>query len=170
MRNQQPEYLCELLDRHGPALALYAKTWCDCPDDVVQNALLKLVSLSSEPDDALAWLYRAVRNAAISARRATKRRRRYEAEAASQGRRWFRSSVAERLDAQTVADGLKRLPEPEREVMVARIWGGLTFQQIAEVAGCSSSTAHRRYATGLAMLRERIDTTSCPTSNRTDPG
>jgi RNA polymerase sigma-70 factor (ECF subfamily) len=53
------------------------------------------------------------------------------------------------------------LPLDEREVIVAHLWGGLTFEQIAAVAGCSSSTAHRRYAAGLSALRERLHV-PCP--------
>ena len=36
---------------------------------------------------------------------------------------------------------LQQLPEDQREVIVARLWGGLSFEQIAEVAGCSASTS-----------------------------
>jgi RNA polymerase sigma-70 factor (ECF subfamily) len=32
----------------------------------------------------------------------------------------------------------------------------LTFEQIGELTGVSSSTAHRRYLAGLSALRERL--------------
>ena len=38
-----PELLARLLDQHAAALALYARQWCDSPEDVVQDALLELV-------------------------------------------------------------------------------------------------------------------------------
>ena len=44
-----------------------------------------------------------------------------------------------------------------REVIVARLWGGLTFEEIAQLVGCSLPTAHRRYHVGLTELRERMD-------------
>jgi len=53
-------------------------------------------------------------------------------------------------------------------VIVARIWGGLNFEQISEVVGASISTAHRRYEAGLKSLRERLKlpcltkTATCP--------
>ena len=46
------------------------------------------------------------------------------------------------------------MPE-QREVIVARHWGGLSFEQIAEVVGCSASTAFRRYAAGVEELHLR---------------
>ena len=49
-------------------------------------------------------------------------------------------------------------PVWESPAIVAHLWGALTFEQIAELAGCSSSTAHRRYLAGLSALRERWGT------------
>jgi RNA polymerase sigma-70 factor (ECF subfamily) len=42
---------------------------------------------------------------------------------------------------------------------VARLWGGLSFEQISELVGASVSTAHRRYFEGLSHLRERLGLT-----------
>ena len=35
------QQLGQWLDRVGPALVLYARQWCACPDDVVQTAFLE---------------------------------------------------------------------------------------------------------------------------------
>jgi DNA-directed RNA polymerase specialized sigma24 family protein len=48
------------------------------------------------------------------------------------------------------------LPVEQREVIVAHLWGGLTFEQIGELIDASSSTAHRWYLAGLVTLRERL--------------
>ena len=61
-----------------------------------------------------------------------------------------------------LAAALDVIPDDQREAVIARTWGGLSFEQIAEIAGCSTSTAHRRYEAGLAALRERL-CLSCPT-------
>ncbi len=37
-----PDLLGQLLDRHAAALELYARQWCEVPEDVVQDAFLKL--------------------------------------------------------------------------------------------------------------------------------
>src|SRR5947209_5676494 len=77
-----PEQLGELVDRYAAALVLYARQWCDCPEDVVQTAFLKLVRARTRPDNLLPWLYRVVRNGAIDASRAARRRHKYESAAA----------------------------------------------------------------------------------------
>jgi RNA polymerase sigma-70 factor (ECF subfamily) len=160
-----PEFLGRLVDQHAAALVLYARQWCAAPEDVVQEAFLRLVIQTKLPDNPLPWLYRVVRNAAVSAGRTERRRQRHEAAAAARAPAWF-SADTEFLDVDTATAALAGLPLEEREVIVAHLWGGLTFEQIAEVAGCSSSTAHRRYVAGLANLRERLGI-PCPNRRTT---
>ena len=150
-----------LLSGHAAALELYARQWCSTPEDVVQEALLRLARERPLPERPVAWLYRAVRRGAMTASRAATRRRHHESVAAREVD-WFEPSGVEALDAQAAAAELARLPLEQRgEVLVARLWGGLSFAEIAELVECSSSAAHRRYAAGLAELRERLGAT-CP--------
>lgn len=156
-----PELLAWVLDRHAAALELYARQWCDCPDDVVQEALIELARQAERPDDVLCWLYRVVRNRAISAARSSRRRSLRES-AASTDTRWFDSTPGDLLDARSAAAALAALPEAQREVVVARLWGGLTFAEIGRLIGTNDSTAHRRYEAALAELRKRLNL-PCPT-------
>jgi RNA polymerase sigma-70 factor (ECF subfamily) len=152
-----PEQLAELVDRYASALVLYARQWCACPEDVVQTAFLKLVRIQTPPDNLLPWLYRVVRNAALDASRAANRRSRYEAAAAENAPKWFSPSYDPTgLDAQAAAASLTELPPETREIIVAHIWGGLTFEQIAEAVGSSAATCYRRYAAGLDTLRKKL--------------
>ena len=161
-----PELLTRLLDEHGAGLVLYAQQWCDTPEDVVQEAFLRLVRQRAAPRNAVGWLYRVVRNGAISASRSRARRRRHEA-AAGRDEPWFHPAPSERLDAAAATQALKRLPVEQREAIVARLWGGLSFDEIAKLTGSSTSTVHRRYQASLAALRERLGA-ACPKKNRTE--
>jgi RNA polymerase sigma-70 factor (ECF subfamily) len=167
-----PDWLGTLIDRHAPALELYARQWCGAADaqDVVQEAFLKLAGQRARPGSPAAWLFRVVRNGAIKAALAAQRRRKYEASAA-EASPWFdpesgHGGGAEAVDPDSAAEALHALPLEQREIIVAHLWGGLTFEHIADVSGCSSSTAHRLYQSGLKTLRDRLGV-SCPTnSNR----
>jgi RNA polymerase sigma-70 factor (ECF subfamily) len=150
-----PNILARLIDAHAAPLVLYARQWCDAPEDVVQDSFLKLVVQSRPPDDAVAWLYRVVRNGALDAAKLARRRRRRES-AAARPARWFVEADVDGLDAETAVAALQRLPDDQREVIVARQWGGLSFEQIAAVAGCSASTAFRRYTAGVDALRLQL--------------
>ncbi len=61
-----PERLGRLVDERAAALTLFARQWCAAPEDVVQEAFVKLAARRPPPDDAVAWLYQVVRNGAIS--------------------------------------------------------------------------------------------------------
>jgi RNA polymerase sigma-70 factor (ECF subfamily) len=158
------ELLGCLLDEHGGALALYAAQWTENADDCVQEALIELARQPNLPDSPVAWLYRVVRNRAIGQHRASRRReRREELAARLRARSSDRRDIETETSAAELAAAIDSLSEELREVMIARTWGGLNFEEIARLAGCSTSTAHRRYEAGLAALRERL-TEPCHTS------
>jgi RNA polymerase sigma factor (sigma-70 family) len=150
-----PDQLGKLMDEHAAALVLFARQWCAAAEDVVQEAFIKLASQRIPPDNAVGWLYRVVRNRALSAVRSARRRQRHEAVAA-RTEDWFTANADAQLDAADAAIALQALPLEQREIIVAHLWGGRTFYEIAELTGTSSSTAHRWYLAGLATLRERL--------------
>jgi RNA polymerase sigma-70 factor (ECF subfamily) len=164
MNPLEPDELARLVDQYGAALVLYARQWCQCPEDVVQQAFVLLAQQGSAPASPAGWLYRAVRNGAISAARSASRRGRREAAVAHRGEPWFEVSEADRLDAQEATLALGRLPIEQRETIVARLWGQLSFEEIARLTGSSTSSVHRWYQKGLAALRERLGV-SCPKKN-----
>ena len=155
MASIEPDILGRLYRQHAPALRLYARQWPGSGEDLVHDAFVQLARQSPPPTQVLPWLYRVVRNAALCAQRAAARRRRREGET-STPEAWF-AAVEDQIDARDAARLLAALPLELREVIVARVWGGLTFEDIARLVGCSLATAHRRYQTGLAELRERMD-------------
>ena len=156
MASISSQELAALLDRHGATLELFARSWCDTPADAVQEAFVELARLPRPPDQLVAWLYGAVRNRALTAGRAARRRQRHEANAGQQRPYWFEADSTSSLDAADVAERLAKLPDVEREVIVAHLWGGLTFEQIAIVTGGSSSGVHRKYQSGLTRLRAML--------------
>jgi len=121
----------------------------------VQEAFVKLARQSPPPERIEPWLYRVVRNEALAAHRSASRRRQREGRA-STPEAWF-AAADESLDAADAARRLAELPIELREVVVARIWGELTFEEIAQLVGCSLPTAHRRYQAGLTELRQRLE-------------
>src|SRR3954454_11837004 len=88
----ESEQLGRLIDRLAGALELYARQWCDAPEDVVQEAFVKLAGQRRTPLRPEAWLFRTVRNGAIHAGIASRRRKRHEAGAAARVAPWFEAS------------------------------------------------------------------------------
>ncbi len=151
-----PQLLSRLLKQHGAALVLYARQWCQTPEDVVQEAFVRLMAEKESPENAAAWLYRVVRNGALNASRSAARRGQHESVSARCLEPWFEDVGHQHLDAREAADALQLLPGPQRETIVARLWGGLSFEQIGELTDSSTSTAYRRYQAGIQSLRERL--------------
>jgi RNA polymerase sigma factor (sigma-70 family) len=154
------ERLGMLIDRLAAALELYARQWCDEFEDVVQEAFVKLATQPTTPTNPAAWLFRTVRNGSINAGIAKRRRRRHEAEAVARVPSWFETSPAARsraiVDPESAQAALAVLPLEQREIIVAHLWGGLTFDQIAELVGFSAGSTHRLYQAGLMALREYL--------------
>src|ERR1051325_3661081 len=107
-----------LIDAHAAALVLYARQWCAAPEDGGQAAFAKLAALGTTPNDPAAWLYAVVRNAAIDAGKADRRRQKRE-QAVARPVRWFAEREIDGLDAATAVRALEGLPADQREVIVA---------------------------------------------------
>jgi RNA polymerase sigma-70 factor (ECF subfamily) len=157
----EPATLGRLYRQHAPALRLFARQWADSADDLVHDAFVRLAQQSPPPDQPLPWLYRVIRNQALANQRGANRRRRRETRSGG-SEIWF-AGVDEQLDAQEATLLLAKLALDLREVIVARLWGGLTFAEVAELVGCSLATAQRRYQAGLTELRERLEGRWTPT-------
>ncbi len=158
MASWSDQLLAELIDTHARALVLYARAWSFQPDDVVQEAFVALLRLQQPPDRPAAWLFGTVRKLALMSARSERRRQRHEAQSAAQ-LGWFDEAEITELDHGDVTKTLAGLPEEEREVVIAHLWGKLTFEEIGKLQECSAPTAYRRYATGLGRLRERLGVT-----------
>ena len=152
--------IAEMLDRHAAALELYAAQWTSTAEDCVQEALLQLASLTAKPENPRAWLYRVVRNRALNMARSASRRGAHERSAAAiQARDQARDQ--ESCEAKDLSDAVAALPDELREAIVLRVWGQLTWNEVAAVTGMSSTSMQRRYASGLRMLREIWEIEPC---------
>src|SRR5580704_19540094 len=124
-----PERLAQLLDAHAAALELFAAQLTRAAADVVQESFVELARQPVVPENVVAWLYRVVRNRASSEARSDRRRKRRESAVAA-NEAWFQTAGQGDLDPQDAADAIGGLSDELREVVVARIWGGLTFEQM----------------------------------------
>ena len=150
--------IVSLIDRHGDALTWYARQWSNHPEDCVQEAFVELAA-THRPDRPSAWLFRVVRNKAINEARSSNRRRKHE-EAASRLRptRVGNSNSLQDDEHERLIEGLERLNQSSRELIVLRIWSGLTWDQISEVTQLPLGTAHRKYQRALKQLKSLLET------------
>jgi RNA polymerase sigma factor (sigma-70 family) len=146
--------VAELLDLHGAALKLYARQWCADPDDVVQQAFIELGGCREAPVSPVAWLFAVVRRRAISQARSQRNRQRHEQLAAAE---WFKRFEQLQSDTSLAIDALGELPLADRGIVIAHLWGRLTFAEIAALIETSHSTAQRRYEAAIERLKEKLN-------------
>ncbi|MDB6167354.1 MAG: sigW 4 [Verrucomicrobia bacterium] len=154
--------------RHGPKLLLCARQWTRSladAEDVVQDAFVRFWKgqrkLGGEPT---ALLFTSLRRAAIDlARRNTRRSAR---EMVADGGLADTEPVFEQPSndderRQAIEAALQGLPAEQREVLTLKIWGELTFEQIAAALAISPNTAASRYRYALAALRDALSVADC---------
>jgi RNA polymerase sigma-70 factor (ECF subfamily) len=149
--------LTRCFEAHAAALALYARQWLDRgqAEDAVQEVFVRLILQRTPPANAKAWLYRAVRNEAISQWRSSRSRELRERNSATAGA-WFDPQGSTKEDIEALTEAMARLSRIEREILVLRIWGELTFQEISELIDSPTSTVFLHYKTALASLKNRM--------------
>jgi RNA polymerase sigma-70 factor (ECF subfamily) len=149
-------------DAYAATLILFARQWLDLAgaEDVVQEAFIGLMGLRERPLNVKAWLYKVVRNAAISHARSGGRRVKREMRIAETRGEFFEMRAEDLIDAAAAEEALSSLGTEQREVIVMRIWAQMTLKEISEVTGEAVSTLFARYRAGLAEIK-RIMESSC---------
>jgi RNA polymerase sigma-70 factor (ECF subfamily) len=160
------EAFAELYDRFGGRL--HRAAWgilgrSEDAEEAVQEVFMALVRCRarlSEVRDLTAYLFTALRR--VAARLAARQARQPVAAeevvrqaAINAGRPPTSNPQGERLDR-----ALRALPPKQREVIVMKIDGDLTFAQIAAVVGVSANTAASRYRYALQRLRRALGETT----------
>lgn len=155
-------------DLYGPKLLLCARQWTRSAadaEDVVQEAFVRYWKHQRHlPGEPMALLVTSVRRAAIDLGRREGRRAGREEQAAGDDRApavWFESRLEDDERRAAITEALQRIPVEQREVLVLKIWGELTFEQIAAELGLPANTAASRYRYALAALRRELTAADC---------
>lgn len=149
-------------DAHAARLVLYARQWLPeraDAEDAVQAGFVKFWRSRATPEAAdLPLLFTAVRTAALDLAKSWRRRVGREQRVASGAAAawWDGDTLADRERAEAVARAIAALPLEQREAIVLRIWGGLTFAEAARTLGENINTVAARYRTALAKLRHLL--------------
>ena len=140
-------------------------------EDVLQEAVIRLWRTAGcdpdSPPPSLPLAYTSIRHTAIDlARRNIRRTRReqksdYIIDDSSEATDWFGTAPLEEKERHAaVASAIRELPEKFREVLTLKIWGDLTFAQIADTLNIPMNTAASRYRYALEALRKSVKPSS----------
>ncbi len=161
------QWVAEVFARLEVPLVAYVRRqlWGDLETarDIVQDAFVKLCQEEwpyIEPH-ATAWLYRTCRNRAIDLSRREGRMSAFHTGtdvASLQDRAGngpdHRAEEGEQLDQ--LRAGLGQLTEQQQEVLRLRLHDGLSYRQIAEVTGLTTTNVGYHLHQAIAQLRTRL--------------
>ncbi len=166
VRSDDPAALEVLHDAFAPALFAFLlsrlRNRADA-EDVLQHLFLDLARRPRQLLDARdlePWLFTKARNLSIDRLRA-RTREAGRAAALEVGPLPDWMDMAPRAGAATADDAalaaaVDRLPEDQREVVVLKAFGGLTFAEVAMRLGVSINTAASRWRYALEKLRAHL--------------
>jgi RNA polymerase sigma-70 factor (ECF subfamily) len=146
--------LAELFDLVAARSVRYARALTgnqEDAEDALQAAFVRVALYPQalrDADHPWAYLLRIVRNEALKLiqKKRTGEERSEAAEA------WTEDASIDFEARQLVQQSLEKLPSSQSEVVMLKIWEGMTFAEIAEVLGESPNTAASRYRYALQKL------------------
>lgn len=150
----------EWLKENGHRLLLCARQWTSSlaeAEDILQDAFVRYWKNQRHlPGNPNALIITSLRRAAIDHGRSRTRRVNRETQAYELEDKysWFEPGAGEiQLELEKA---VRALPPEQREVIVMKIWGRLTFDEISRQLGISQNTAASRYRYALAALRKTV--------------
>lgn len=151
-----------IYERHHQALYRYCRTITrndeDARDALQATMLNAMKAIDTKPRKVRAWLYRIAHNESVSLLRSGKRHSPATLEDVEPS---AEAPVESRRELRELLDDIGQLSERQRQALVMRELGGLTYDEVAEALECSPAAAKQAAfdgRTALHQLAEARDT------------
>ena len=151
----------ELYDRYGRSLYRFALSILGSPEDAedaIQEVFIRIARdyrRLTRVENVKAYLFTATRNAAYSVLRTRQRGEQLEQAVISE------PIVMPRMEDVSVRSmilrtSLAELPVEQREVVMLKVYGELTFQEIADLVGDAINTIYSRYRYAVEKMKRAL--------------
>lgn len=151
--------LTELYDEASQQLfrcALAVTRSADLAEDAVHDAFIRSFRLKDRPDHLRAYMFRAVRNAAVD----IVRRQSKTVQPTTDD--FFEltadPAAAPAFGLEEIIKAMTSLSDDERETVLQHLAAGLTFREISEVRARPIGTIATWYRRGLEKIRQKMNT------------
>ena len=153
-----------LYDEHAQALFAFLLNFTRNESDTRDLLQDIFIKLARQPDllrgarEERAFLIRLAHNAAIDLMRRRGARDKYHEQFQGEPASVFAPAVDpdDQMFRAALSDAMGELPAEQRAVVHMKLWGEMTFEQIAETLDIPPNTAASRYRYGIDKLRERL--------------
>ncbi|WP_196139968.1 RNA polymerase sigma factor [Aliikangiella sp. G2MR2-5] len=122
-------------------------------EDAIHDALVAVAEVGIEPQDLKAYLFKSVRNKALFKVQQRQRLVEFEPE-------YLEAVVDDEhssLFARNVAREIDMLSGVQQQIIIMKIFGELTFAEIAELCDMSINTVSSHYRRGVQQLKARLE-------------
>ena len=143
--------------QHLFTYALAITRCADRAEDAIQEAFCRLYRLDVRPQNFKAYVFRAVRNAALDQLRCNPIPTETFPEFIFDSRPGPSEAATQQEFQRRVAAALMGLSADERETIVQHLYGNLTFRDIAEIREAPLGTVTSWYQRGLTKLRTELE-------------
>ncbi|MGQ0635715.1 MAG: RNA polymerase sigma factor [Planctomycetaceae bacterium] len=164
LAQNDPAALAELFDLTAVRAVRFANTITrntHDAEDALQAAFVRMAlypRVLAHAGHAWAYILSIVRNEALK----IMQRKRADRVVAEVAHIWSRETPEDSDASQFVRQALHKLPATQAEVVVLKIWEGLTFAEIGDVLGESPNTAASRYRYALEKLTKYLQPLANP--------
>jgi RNA polymerase sigma-70 factor (ECF subfamily) len=161
MQDEAARWVMDALTRYEAALLRYATTLVGESQaaDVVQDTFLELCRANRESVEGhlAAWLFTVCKHRAFDLSRKARRLHSLEEADVNEAPDSGPVSKLERKEAMTrIGAALESLPEREREALVLKLDAGLSYREIAEVMGLTTSNVGFILHTAVTRMKREI--------------
>jgi len=126
-------------------------------EDITSQTFMKAMEKIStfDPDKASfkTWLYQIARNTVIDHYRQTKELSNIEDAWDLSSREDLVTDTNIKLQIETVQEHLQKLKAEQREIILLRVWGGYSFNEIAEMTGKTEAACKMTFKRSVEKLK-----------------
>ena len=164
----ETEAIVELFDQHGESLLKYltARVGATNARDVLQNIFTRLFRYHkklAKANNLTAYIFATARNEAIRFQQQPENRESAKASSLDSANELMdkSGSPASTLEnKESVQLLLSNLDDASREIVQLKIFSGLTFKEVGEIAGLPEQTAATKYRRAIEKLKQLADHTA----------
>ena len=137
---------------------MHKETAEDLTSKVFFKVLEKLETFNSEKSSFRTWLYTVARNTVIDHYRTQKKNKNIDDVWDLSSKEKVDDIVENRMQLEKVQEALKDLKIEQREIVLLRVWQGMSYKEIAEVTGSTEAACKMSYSRSMKIVKENIVT------------
>ncbi|MEK7570101.1 MAG: sigma-70 family RNA polymerase sigma factor [Patescibacteria group bacterium] len=161
MTPENPTGFAEVYDAYVQkiyAFVYYRVSHREIAEDLTSTTFLKALDKfhSFRSGNLQAWLYRIARNTVTDHYRTHRPPADLETAQDVRSASNPANDAENRLQLERVRVELDKLPEKQRDIIIMRVWDGLTHAEIAEVLGKSEASVKMQFSRSVRALQSKI--------------